>query len=102
VTGFGAIAVGIFPLIAVLIEGLLKPALCLLNVFGYFGQVADFKRGTILLDDGHKGHAVEKQFVVFHLEFICGKIKGLLNEVDVFKHVGKSSLKRACDLAIFK
>ena len=51
----------------------------------------------MLLDDVHKGYIVEQQLIILiHMELHGGKLKGLLNQVNVAFHsfgLGLNSLK---------
>ena len=80
----GAIAIRVRTFVVGFGNGHVEQALGLLYLLADAGQIRNFQRRSILLNDVHKRNAVEVELIVEHTKFILWKIKRLLDEVDVF------------------
>jgi hypothetical protein len=100
--GFGAITIGIFPLVVMCLHGLSKISLGMLNVFRNFGQIGKLQRRTIGFYDLHQVYPVEVQLVVFYREFLGWEIKGLLDQINVSIHLPKCAkrVNKAAKIAL--
>ena len=79
----------VFALIIGLGHSHLEQAFGPLDLRGNLGQVTDFQRRAILLNDFHKVDVVEQQVSVHYHKFVLREIEGLFNQVDVFVfHLG--------------
>ena len=86
---FGAIAIGILPLVVVRLHRIPEEGLRMLNVFRNFGQIGKLQWSTIGFYDLHQVDSVEVKLLVFHRKLFGWKIKGLLNQIDVSIHLPK-------------
>lgn len=79
VTRFGAVAVVVVALIIDLGHRYIEHALGTVDLLRYLGQIGDFERSTVLLDDLHERDVVEIQFVVLDRELILREIERLFD-----------------------
>ena len=79
----GAVAVMVLSLIIRFSHSHLEQAFGPLDLRGNLGQVTDFQRRAILLNDFHKVDVVEHQIAVHHHEFVLGEVEGLIYKVNV-------------------
>ena len=70
-----------------LFDGIPKKSLCILNVFRNFGKISQLQRCPISFYDIHEVDTVEVQLIVFYFKFFGGKVKSLLDQIDIFIHL---------------
>ena len=78
-----AIAIVIPPRVVVLFHGIGKPGLGPVYVLGNFGEVGKFKRTAVGADQVHQGHPVKFQARGPQVEFLCGEIVCLINQISI-------------------
>jgi hypothetical protein len=86
---FGAVAVGILPLVVMRLHRILEVGLRVLDIFRNFGQIGQLQGSTIGFYDLHQVYPVEVKLVVFHRKLFGWKIKGLLDQINVSIHLPK-------------
>jgi len=86
---FGAITIGILPLVVMRLHCIPEEGLRMLNIFRNFGQIGKLQWSTIGFYDLHQVYPVEVKLLVFHRKLFGWKIKGLLNQINVSIHLPK-------------
>ncbi len=80
---FGTIAIEIFPFIAMLFDGGGEHLLGLVDLHADLGQIGQFHRRAILVDQCFNIEPVKLKIIVFYFKTFLGKIEGLLYQVGV-------------------
>ena len=81
VTALGAVAIVVSASVVGFCDGHVEQALGALYLRADLGQVGDFQRCAILLDDFHQRYVVEIEFAVLGAEFVLRKVESLVNQV---------------------
>ena len=81
---FGTIAVVVVCVVINLSHRHVKHTSCLLYLTGDAWQIGDSKGCSILFNNIHKRYIIEIQLIIHYLKFLCRKISGLLNQINIF------------------
>src|SRR5690606_17528046 len=82
----GTITVGIISLIVVLLYSIVEISLRILYVLTDLGQISQLQRSAVGINNLHQINPIEMEVVVLHLKFPRRKVKGLLDQVNIFIH----------------
>lgn len=83
VAALGAIAIIVFPLIAIAPDRPVEKISCFSNLLIDPGQVNEPKRRTILFNQIFEGNVMKSQVTIPEIKPFLGKIIGLINEVEI-------------------
>ena len=80
---FRAVAIDVFAVVVVPLDGIAEEFASGLYLFANLGQIGQFEGSAVPLDEVVDVYVIEQHFVVFEVESVLRKVKGLCDEIVV-------------------